>query len=258
VRYVPIGVVAAICPSIHSLLLAVAKMGAALITGNTVIVKPSPFTPYGTLKFVDLIKSIFPPGVVQALNGDETLGPALVEHADIQRISFTGATATGKKVMAAASKTLKRVTLGLSGNDACVICPDVDVSVVAPQVAVGAFLNSGQSCLATRRIYVHEDIYQDFMQHMIDVVKLWKASPSSPEAGNTLGPIQNETRYLVVKQVIEDMQRRGLKFALGNAEFDEDNHFVIRPVIIDNPHDSSEEAFGLWLNPTSKDWLTAD
>lgn len=244
------GVVAAICPSIHPLLLAVAKIGAALITGNTVIVKPSPFTPYSTLKFVDYIKSIFPPGVIQALNGDEKLGPALVEHPDIQKIAFTGSTATGKQVMAAASKTLKRVTLGLSGNNACIICPDIDVSVVAPQVSVGAFLNSGQSCLATRRIYIHEEIYQEFMQHMIDVVKLWKASPSLPGAGNILGPIQNEPRYRAVKQIVEESKRKGLTFALGNAEFDEDNHFVIQPVIIDNPpHDSRvlmEEAFGVY------------
>ncbi|KAF3388195.1 Aldehyde dehydrogenase, cytosolic 1 [Talaromyces pinophilus] len=248
IKYVPMGVVAAICPSIHPLLLAVAKIGAALITGNTVIVKPSPFTPYSTLKFVDYIKSIFPPGVLQALNGDEMLGPALVEHPDIQKIAFTGSTATGKKVMAAASKTLKRVTLGLSGNNACIICPDIDVSVVAPQVSVGAFLNSGQSCLATRRIYIHEEIYQEFMQHMIDVVKLWKASPSIPGAGNVLGPIQNESRYRTVKQIVEESKRKGLTFALGNAEFDADNHFVIQPVIIDNPpHDSRvlmEEAFG--------------
>lgn len=141
--------------------------------------------------------------------------------------------------MAAASKTLKRVTLGLSGNDACVICADIDVSVVAPQVAVGAFLNSGQSCLASRRIYIHDDIYEEFMQHMTDVVKLWKASPSSPEAGNVLGPIQNEARYLAVKKILEDLQREGLTFALGKAEFDEDNHFVIQPAIINNPpHDS--------------------
>ena len=97
VKYVPMGVVAAICPSIHPLLLAAAKIGAALITGNTVIVKPSPFTPYSTLKFVDHIKSTFPPGVLQALNGDERLGPALVEHPDIQKIAFTGSTATGQR-----------------------------------------------------------------------------------------------------------------------------------------------------------------
>lgn len=249
VKYVPMGVVAAICPSIHPLLLAVAKIGAALITGNTVIVKPSPFTPYSTLKFVECIKSIFPPGVVQALNGDEKLGPTLVEHPDIHRIAFTGSTAVGKKVMAAASKTLKRVTLGLSGNNACVICPDVDVSVVVPQVSVGAFLNSGQSCLATRRIYVHEEIYHDFMQYMIDVVKLWKAGPSLPGAGNILGPIQNEARYRHVKKIVQDSKREGLAFALGNADFDEENHFVIQPAIIDNPpHDSrilTEEAVGM-------------
>lgn len=249
------GVVAAICPFNYPLVLAMGKIGAALITGNTVIVKPSPFTPYSILKFVEVVKEIFPPGVIQALNGDTKTGPLLCEHPGVQKISFTGSIATGKTIMAAASKTLKRLTLELSGNDACVVCPDVDVAVVAPLVAVGAFLNSGQLCWASKRIYVHEEVYRDFMQHMVDVVKLWTAGPSTPEAGNMLGPIQNEMRYGIAKKFYEDAQNEGHKFVLGDAQAADDKSFVLQPAIVDNPPDDSkvvtEEAFGMchtWLS----------
>jgi acyl-CoA reductase-like NAD-dependent aldehyde dehydrogenase len=246
-RYVPMGVVAAICPSNDPLMIAIGKLAPALITGNTVIVKPSPFTPYSILKYVACIQSLFPPGVIQALNGDEKLGPLLVDHPKIQKISFTGSVEIGKKVMAAASKTLKRVTLSLSGNGACIVCPDVDVSLVAPQVAVGAFLNSGQLCLANRRIYVHEEIYNDFMQHMVDAVKLWKASPAASDT-TILGPVQNAMRYRHVKDIFADSQKNGYKFSLGSGTIVEEKGFIIQPAVIDNPPEDSrvvrEEAFG--------------
>jgi acyl-CoA reductase-like NAD-dependent aldehyde dehydrogenase len=251
----PMGVVAAICPFNYPLVLAMGKIGAALITGSCVIVKPSPFTPYSVLKFVEVVKSIFPAGVIQALNGDEKTGPQLCEHPDIQKISFTGSIATGKKIMAVASKTLKTITLELGGNDACIVCPDVDIAVVAPQVAVGAFLNSGQYCLATKRIYVHEDIYQPFLQRLTEVVSQWKTSPSTPDAGNMLGPIQNEMQYGIVKGFYEDSGRNRHRFALGSAEIKEGDHFVIHPAIIDNPPDGSkvvrEEAFGMDMTTIS-------
>lgn len=249
VRYMPMGVVAAICPFNYPLVLAMGKIGAALLTGNTVIVKPSPYTPYSVLKFVEVVRSIFPPGVIQALNGDGKTGSLLVEHPDVQKISFTGSTATGKNIMATASRTLKSITLELGGNDACIVCPDVDISVVAPQVAIGAFLNSGQFCLASKRVYVHEDIYKPFLQRLTEIVQQWKTGPSTPDAGNMLGPIQNEMQYNFVKQFYLDAQRNGYKFALGSAEIQDEGNFVIQPAIIDNPPDGSkvvrEEAFGM-------------
>lgn len=113
-RYVPLGVAAAICPWNFPVVMALVKMLPALLTGNAVIVKPSPFTPYSALKVVEVAQQVFPPGLVQALGGDDKLGPALVAHPDIHKISFTGSIATGKKVMEAAAATLKRVTLEVS------------------------------------------------------------------------------------------------------------------------------------------------
>lgn len=135
VRYRPLGVGCAIIPWNWPLLIGVGKVGPGALAGNTVIVKPSPYAPYTLLKVVELAAKIFPPGVVQVLSGDETLGPRLTEHPDIDKVSFTGGTATGSKVAEACGRSLKRVTLELGGNDAAIVCDDADISKVMPQVS---------------------------------------------------------------------------------------------------------------------------
>ena len=133
-RYTPLGVVCAIIPWNYPILLACGKIGPALYTGNTLIIKPSPYTPYCDLKLAELGTQFFPPGVVQMLSGEEDLGPLLTAHPDIDKITFTGSSATGKKVMASASQTLKRITLELGGNDPAIICDDVDIDKIIPKV----------------------------------------------------------------------------------------------------------------------------
>ena len=132
----PLGVVGAICPWNFPLILSTGKLAPALLSGCTIIIKPSPFTPYTALKLVELAQQIFPPGVVQVLGGDDKLGPMLTAHPDIAKISFTGSIATGKKIMEACSKTLKRVTLELGGNDPCIVMPDVDMAKAIPEVSL--------------------------------------------------------------------------------------------------------------------------
>lgn len=134
VRYTPLGVAVGIVPWNYPILLACGKIAPAVVTGNAIVIKPSPFTPYGDLKLVELAQRFFPPGVVQALSGDDNLGPWLTAHPTPAKISFTGSTFTGKKVMESASKTLKRVTLELGGKDPAIICDDVDIKAVAPKV----------------------------------------------------------------------------------------------------------------------------
>lgn len=136
VRYTPLGVAVGIVPWNYPILLAVGKIASAVVTGNAIIIKPSPFTPYCGLKLIELATRFFPPGVVQALSGDDNLGPWLTSHPTPAKISFTGSTATGKKVMESASKTLKRVTLELGGKDPAIICEDVDIEDVAPKVSL--------------------------------------------------------------------------------------------------------------------------
>ena len=133
-RYTPLGVACGIVPWNYPILLATGKIAPALYTGNTIIIKPSPYTPYCDLKLAELAAQIFPPGVVQALSGEENLGPMFTTHPDVDKISFTGSIATGKKVMAASSQTLKRVTLELGGNDPAIICEDVNMEEIIPKV----------------------------------------------------------------------------------------------------------------------------
>jgi acyl-CoA reductase-like NAD-dependent aldehyde dehydrogenase len=217
------------------------------MTGNCIIIKPSPFTPYTSLKFTELAQQIFPPGVIQVVGGNNELGAQLCAHPDIAKISFTGSTATGKKVMETASKTLKRVTLELGGNDASIILPDVDIKKVAPEVAIGAFQNSGQVCVATKRIYVHESIYKEFLEEITNFTKTIKVG-SPMDGDNLLGPVQNQMQYERVKGFFADSKAKGYKFAAGEADVAESKGFFIQPTIIDNPPNDSriiqEEPFG--------------
>ncbi|KAF2157156.1 betaine aldehyde dehydrogenase 1 [Myriangium duriaei CBS 260.36] len=246
-RYVPLGVVAAICPWNFPLVLSMGKIVPALMTGNTIIVKPSPFTPYSSLKAVELAQQIFPPGVVQALGGDDRLGPIFTAHPDIHKISFTGSIATGKKIMAACANTLKRVTLELGGNDASIVFPDVDIKKTAPQLVLGAFQNSGQVCVATKRIYIHQDIYEPMLKAMAEFAKTLKIG--GPKDGEVqLGPIQNQMQYDRVKGFFEDVKKNNYKLAAGSYEVPEGKGFFITPTIVDNPPNGSriveEEPFG--------------
>ncbi|GAB7366393.1 hypothetical protein MBLNU230_g8190t1 [Neophaeotheca triangularis] len=245
-RYTPLGVVGAICPWNFPIILSMGKIIPALLTGNTIIVKPSPFTPYTTLKAVELAQEIFPPGVVQAIGGDDKLGPMFTQHPDIAKISFTGSIATGKKIMAACANTLKRVTLELGGNDASIILPDVDIKKTAPEVAMGAFQNSGQVCVATKRIYIHQDIYKEFVQEMVNFTN--SITVGSPEEGALLGPIQNSMQYEKVKEFFQDTKNNGYNFAAGDDTPAKGKGYFIKPTIIDNPPNNSriitEEPFG--------------
>lgn len=261
IKQIPIGVVAAICPWNFPLVLAMSKIAAGLITGNCVIVKPSPFTPYSILRFTELVRDVLPAGVLQALNGDATLGPRLCEHPGIDKISFTGSTATGKRILASVASTLKPVSLELGGNNASIVFPDVDPNIVAPQVAMGAFFNSGQLCVASKRIYVHERIYDKFLEVMKDTVESWKSSPtSSLETGIMVGPVQNKPQYDIVKGLFKDSRDAGHKFATGDQSYEsDDKSYLIKPAIVDNPPDDSlvviGETFGTSLRPLPQSCL---
>jgi acyl-CoA reductase-like NAD-dependent aldehyde dehydrogenase len=248
-RYVPLGVVGAISPWNFPLSTSAGKVAGALIAGCTVIVKPSPFTPYSALKFVELCQEVFPPGVVQILGGGpgaQDVGPLLVEHPGIAKISFTGSIPTGKKIMAGCAKTLKRITLELGGNDPCIVFPDVDIDKVVPEVTIGSFWNTAQVCIATKRVYIHESIYREFVDKMAAFVKNMKVG-SSDEQGVMVGPMQNEMQYEKVKDFFADSKKNGYKF-LGDDVVAASKGFFIQPTIIDNPPNDSriiqEEPFG--------------
>ena len=167
-RYVPLGVAGIITPWNAPVNLAAGPLASALYTGNTAIIKPSPFTPLTTLRIGEILGEILPRGVLSVLAGGDELGAMLTAHPGIDKISFTGSVATGKKVMASCASTLKRVTLELGGNDAAIVLEDVDVPAVAKKLFFAATVNSGQVCMAVKRIYAHEKVYDALCAALVD------------------------------------------------------------------------------------------
>ena len=245
-RHVPLGVVGAIAPWNFPMLLAMFKVPPALLAGNTLVLKPSPFTPLSTLKFGELAAAILPPGVLNIVTGGDRLGPWMTAHPGIDKISFTGSTQTGRRVMASAAPTLKRVTLELGGNDAAIVMPDVDVEKVAEQLFWSAFTNNGQICIATKRVYIHKDVYEPLKQALVAYAKTVKVG-NGAEEGTRIGPINNRPQYDRIRDLIRDARSNGCKFLVGGEEVVSRGYFV--PItIIDNPPEGSrivqEEQFG--------------
>lgn len=245
-RHVPIGVVGAISPWNFPVILAFFKIGPALLAGNTIVLKPSPFTPLTTLKIGELLRDLLPPGVLNIVSGGDALGPWITSHPGIDKVAFTGSTQTGRRVMESASSTLKRVTLELGGNDAAIVLPDVDVNKVAPELFWAAFRNNGQICIASKRMYIHKDVYEPLKDAIVDYAKTVKVGDGT-EQGTQIGPVQNKQQYARVLDLIEDSKKNGHSFLLGGDAVDGPGYFV--PVtILDNPPEDSrivrEEQFG--------------
>lgn len=244
-RHVPLGVICAIAPWNFPVNLAMWKVAPALVTGNTMVLKPSPFTPLCTLKIGELFADVFPPGVFNVISGGDELGPMMTSHPGFAKISFTGSTATGKRVMESAAKDLKRVTLELGGNDACVVLPDVDLDAIAQTIFMGAFFNSAQICVATKRLYVHEDIYDGLRDRLAAIAGAVKMGDGS-EQGTVLGPIQNKRQYDRVMALLDDAKANHLTLIQGEAP--NTSGYFVPVTIVDNPPEDArvvqEEAFG--------------
>lgn len=192
--HVALGVVAAIVPWNFPVVLSAVKIGPALMTGNCLVLKPSPLAPYTALKIGELASRVLPPGVLQVLNGDADLGRWLTEHDGIDMVSFTGSSATGKLVAKSCAGTLKRVLLELGGNDAAVVCEDAFLPAVVPKIAMTSFLHAGQICMAIKRIYVHEKIYDQFRDALVKFVKENVKAGGIFEENVVVGPVQNKTQ----------------------------------------------------------------
>lgn len=246
VRYTPIGVVAGIVPWNFPVTLAMWKIAPALLTGNTIVLKPSPFTPLTGLTLGELSRDILPPGVLNVVTGDDDLGPALTAHPGIDKIAFTGSTATGKAVMASAAADLKRVTLELGGNDAAVLLPDADVKRLAPTLFWACFANTSQYCLATKRVYVHEDIHTEFLDALVAYADTVVVGDGAAD-GTQMGPLQNRKQYDRVLELIASSEAAGHTIAYRGTAHPDAGYFI-GPVIVDRPPRDSplvqEEPFG--------------
>ncbi len=244
-QHKPLGVVAAITPWNFPVLLLMIKVAPALLAGNTVVAKPAPTTPLTTLKFGELCARILPPGVVNIIVDQNDLGTALTGHPDVAKVAFTGSTATGKKVMETAAGSLKRLTLELGGNDAAIVLDDVDPKEVAPKIFAGAMLNSGQVCLAIKRLYVHDSIYDAFCDELGKLARETVVGDGM-KPDTQMGPIQNKAQFEKVKGYIEDGRKNGTIVA-GGEVVEREGYFVRPTIVRDIPDDARlvrEEQFG--------------
>ncbi|HUN26721.1 MAG TPA: aldehyde dehydrogenase family protein [Steroidobacteraceae bacterium] len=245
-KYFPLGVAGIITPWNAPINLAAGPLTSALYTGNTAIVKPSPFTPLTTLALGALLAEVFPPGVLAVLAGGDELGRWMTEHPGIDKISFTGSVETGKKVMASCAGTLKRVTLELGGNDAAIVLEDVDVKAIAPKLFFAAFVNSGQVCMAVKRIYAHEHIYEALCAALAAEARKARIG-SGLDPASELGPIQNREQFERVLGILEDTRRRGARILAG-GEVPRGAGYFFPPTIVADIDEASrlvqEEQFG--------------
>ncbi|MDZ4381013.1 MAG: aldehyde dehydrogenase family protein [Parvibaculum sp.] len=241
----PLGVIGAIVPWNFPMILMAFKLPPALLAGNTVVLKPAPTTPLTSLKLGELIKDILPAGVVNVIADENDLGAALTAHPDVRKISFTGSTATGQKVMAGAAGLLKRITLELGGNDAGIVLGDVDPKEAAPKLFQSAFQNSGQVCIAMKRLYVHESIYDEMCDELANIANNTIIGDGLKQ-GTQLGPLQNKMQFEKVKELIEDAKKTGNVIAGG--ETPDQTGYFIRPTIVRDITDGTrlvdEEQFG--------------
>jgi acyl-CoA reductase-like NAD-dependent aldehyde dehydrogenase len=242
----PMGVVAAITPWNFPLVLSAWKIGPALLTGNTIVLKPSPFTPRSTLMMAEVLSKVLPAGVLNAVSGGDDLGKWMTSHPVPRKLSFTGSVNTGRHVYASAAPDLKRVTLELGGNDAAILLDDVDPAAIAEKLFQGAFDNSGQVCSAIKRVYAPASIFDD-------VVDALAARASAAKVGNgmdegvELGPIQNKPQFERVKGLVAEALAGGAKAATGGRPTEGPGYFFEPTVLVGAAEGSrivDEEQFG--------------
>jgi acyl-CoA reductase-like NAD-dependent aldehyde dehydrogenase len=242
----PLGVVAAITPWNFPLTLAFWKIAPALLAGNTLVLKPSPFTPLTTLKVGELLRDVCPPGVVNVVSGGDELGAWMTSHPVPRKISFTGSVETGKKVALSAAPDLKRVTLELGGNDPAIVLDDADPALVAGAIFAGAFNNNGQVCSAIKRVYVPEALYDDVVEGLASYARGVKVGEGTEE-GVKLGPINNEPQYERVKELVADALTHGATAVAGGKAMERAGYFF-EPTILAGLSDGTrivdEEQFG--------------
>jgi len=245
VHHVPLGVVAGIVPWNAPIHLAINKIAPALAAGNTIVIKPAPTTPLTTLRLGELIASVVPPGVVNIISGGGNIGAQLTTHPQVAKVSFTGSTATGKAIMAAAADSLKRITLELGGNDAAIVLKDADVAAIAPALFGMAFFNSGQVCAVIKRLYVHADLYEAVCEQMAAMAE-GAVLGDGFDPNSQFGPVQNKAQFDKVLGYIEGARRDG-RIIAGGGEPRRPGYFVPLTVVRDIEDGSAlvdEEPFG--------------
>lgn len=248
----PIGVTAAIVPWNFPISLMGNKLAPALVAGNTVVVKPASSTSLTSIKIVELLwKAGLPEGVLNIVTGPgEIVGEALIKHPKVRRVSFTGQTETGRRVMSLAGPDLKRITLELGGSDPMIVCEDADIDKAVTGASVGRFFNCGQACLAVKRVYVMESVADQFMEKLVEKVKKLKPG-NGLNPDSRMGPLHLKSQLEKVESQVEDAKRRGAKVLHGGervrgGEYDK-GHFYAPTLLTDVSENSTivaDECFG--------------
>lgn len=243
---VPHGVVAAIAPSNFPIILSVCKFAPALLAGNTVVVKPSPETPLSTLRMGELLRDCLPPGVLNVVSGDHSLGRSLTEHPAVDMISFTGSVETGKAIARQAADRLLPVVLELGGNDAAIVLPGADLTTVAPSLFHAALANSGQFCAAVKRVYAPRELAGDLASALAALAGSAVVGPGS-EPESAFGPLVSRAQRDRVHALVEDAVAGGARIVAGGAPLPGPGHFYPPTVVTDLPEGCElevEEQFG--------------
>jgi acyl-CoA reductase-like NAD-dependent aldehyde dehydrogenase len=244
-HHTPLGVVAAITPWNFPMLMIIQKIAPALITGNTVVAKPAPTTPLCTLKVAELASKILPAGVLNIIIDDNDLGGALTSHPDVAKVSFTGSTGTGRKIMASGADSLKRLTLELGGNDAAIVLEGMDPKEIAPKLFNGAMVNAGQVCIAIKRVYAPTAIYDELCEELGKLAEQAVVDDGANQ-GTQIGPVQNRMQFEKVLGFIQDAHENGTIVA-GGKPLDREGFFIAPTVVKDIPDSARlvrEEQFG--------------
>src|SRR5215211_6050592 len=228
------------------------KVGPALAAGNTIVVKPANTTPLATLRVAELMQEAeLPPGVLNVVTGPgKEVGEPLATHPDVRRFALTGSTETGRRMMEIAAPKFKRVSAELGGSDPVIVFPDADVDAAVRGINIGRFFNAGQACLAAKRVYVFDEIYDEFMEGMTKRVSRYELGDGMEKAEKPkirMGPLNAARHRDVLADQLQDAVDRGAKIAVGGNGHDGKGYFFEPTVIEDAPHDSRvvrEETFG--------------
>ncbi|MDN4610433.1 aldehyde dehydrogenase family protein [Arthrobacter burdickii] len=246
-HYRPLGVVGAIGPWNWPMMITIWQIAPALRMGNAVVVKPSGMTPLSVLALVHVLNKVLPADVLHVIAGRRDVGAVLVSHPDIAKIMFTGSTAAGQDIIRSSADTVKRLTLELGGNDAGIVLPDANPKEIAENLFWGAFINTGQTCAALKRLYVHEDIYDAVCEELTTVAASMPMGVGLDE-NNVLGPLQNKSQYDIVAGLVESARDSGATVLLGgNPEKDQPGYFYPATLVADIDNDNplvTEEQFG--------------
>ncbi|MDQ0689185.1 aldehyde dehydrogenase family protein [Arthrobacter sp. W4I7] len=246
-HYKPIGVVGAIGPWNWPMMITVWQIAPALRMGNAVVVKPSEYTPLSVLALIKVINEELPEGLLSVVSGGRDVGARLAGHPAIGKVMFTGSTATGKAIIKSSADTVKRLTLELGGNDAGIVLPDADPKAIAEGLFWGAFINTGQTCAALKRLYVHTDIYDAVCEELTNVAKAMPMGNGLDE-NNVLGPLQNKAQYSIVANLVDAAKESGARILLGgNPDTSQPGYFYPATLVADIDNDNplvAEEQFG--------------